>query len=122
MSKNYAMWIPSIEIVKFTEEITPTNKFSMNGTVVMNLWGGGKGSYPVSPATWEMESGILEKSDIWKNMRDDGFGCESYESCNVTVFQHVTVKRTYHEISNDRVTEFKDTIEVFDNYINRKDV
>lgn len=114
--KNYATTEGSVEQVKYTKSKEPTNEFCMRGEVLMNLWGGGQGSYPVWPGNWTQEDGIVTKKVIWDNMSDDGHGCESFASCNVTVFQIVEVTH-----SGDPKTTYTEEVEIFSGKVYPKD-
>lgn len=85
----------------------------------MNLFGGAKGKYAVDEDFWTQEDGIINKSTIFKNMSDDGFGCASYESCNVVVYQLVEVKQKFKNKSDNT---FVENVKIFSGKILKSDL
>ncbi len=122
MSKNYARSEIVVKEVHYIEERVPTSIFHMEGSVLMNLWGGGQGPYDVSEEEWKQEGGTLTKQDIWDNMTDDGFGCESFVSCTVSVYQHMVTRRYIVQEDGSRGDPVFGRSEkmVFDGYISVK--
>lgn len=121
--KNYAnKELDDLEEHYIVEHV-PTKEFCMEGTVLMNLWGGGKGSYDVRSESWTQDNLELTKKDIWSNVHDDGFGCESYASCDIQVYQIInTLTYPIENGKRNKPTEGIIHELVFDGYINHKDV
>ena len=65
-----------------TKQITQVG-YVINGTAILNLWGGGQGSI-------EMESYFLPldkftPKNLLRCVNDNGFGCESIESAEIDI-------------------------------------
>ena len=79
--------------VHYKEYREPTDYYRMEGRVIIDLWGGDKGSVLMDPAYFQAKD--LTKAVIYANLNDGQFGSSAIISAEVTLEQMVRVTRVY---------------------------
>jgi len=104
-SKNFAK--TGTQTFTVVETKTARNKFMIEGSAKINLWGGGCGTVEMDTARFVTEDG-LTLSDIADNLNDGRFGCESIAYGDVYVYQQWAITREKTNSKTNLVTTEED--------------
>ena len=100
------------EQVSYTDEITATNRYTLEGIADVTLWCGGDATIDMDRTEFESKNDILTLNDIFNNLNDGQFGVQSINGANeLYVEQIFEVIRKY---DNGKISRFEITETVVD--------